>query len=88
MVFPSTEPVTEQVERLIQALLPSQLVSTSDILGLLNLKHRPTIFYDYISPSIKQGLLEMTIPEKPNSKNQKYRLTAKGIVYREKYLTN
>lgn len=37
---------------------------------------------DYINPSIKLDLLEMTIPEKPNCRNQRYRLTAKGVAYR------
>src|SRR5690606_41494825 len=78
----NTEKVTEQVTRLIQKILPDQLVTTTDMLELLNLRHRPTLLYDYINPSIKLDLLEMTIPEKPNSRNQRYRLTAKGIAYR------
>jgi ATP-dependent DNA helicase RecG len=30
----------------------------------------------YLTPAIKAGLLEMTLPDKPRSKNQKYRLPA------------
>jgi hypothetical protein len=33
----------------------------------------------YIKPGLGAGLVEMTIPDKPNSKNQKYRLTSKGL---------
>ena len=33
----------------------------------------------YIHPLLEAGILELTIPEKPNSQNQKYRLTAKGL---------
>ena len=32
----------------------------------------------YLKPALDEGLIEMTIPEKPNSRLQKYRLTDKG----------
>lgn len=32
----------------------------------------------YLSPTLEQGLVEMTVPDKPNSRLQKYRLTARG----------
>ena len=32
----------------------------------------------YLRPALELKLIEMTIPEKPNSRLQKYRLTGKG----------
>jgi len=37
-------------------------------------------FNRHIEPLIAAGLIEMTIPEKPNSRMQKYRLTHKGKI--------
>ncbi len=50
----------------------------------LELKHRPTFLYDYLKPSLEEGFIEMTIPDKPNSRLQKYRLTIFGKQLKEK----
>jgi hypothetical protein len=39
----------------------------------LSLKHKPTFRKNYLRPALDKGLIEMTLPETPNSKNQKYR---------------
>ena len=51
--------------------------------GLLLIKNRDYIRADYLNPAISNGYIELTIPDKPNSQNQKYRLTAKGIALKE-----
>jgi ATP-dependent DNA helicase RecG len=35
---------------------------------------------NYLQPASEINLIELTIPEKPNSSKQKYRLTEKGIL--------
>ena len=53
--------------------------SRKEILDYLELSNRSSNFKDNIKPAIEAGLLEMTIPNKPNSPNQRYRTTEKGI---------
>ena len=65
---------TEQVKKLLKCL-GSQTYSTKELMELLGLKHRPTFRNNYLLPAIEKGLVEMTIPESPNSRLQKYRRT-------------
>lgn len=44
----------------------------------VGLKDRRDFMRRYILPALAAGLIERTIPEKPTSRFQKYRLTAKG----------
>lgn len=64
--------VTDPVERLIYVLGDKEL-SSSELMRLLNLKHKYTFRNNYIKTAIQKGLIEIMIPEKPNSRNQKYR---------------
>lgn len=45
----------------------------------LGLSDRKSFRERYIKPALAEGLIEMTIPDKPNSRLQKYRLTEKGL---------
>ena len=44
----------------------------------MRLKGRDNFLKQYLVPALNHGLIEMTIPDKPNSRLQKYRLTSKG----------
>jgi hypothetical protein len=46
-----------------------------DRLGLI---HRENFRSNYLKPALEQGFIEMTIPDKPNSSLQRYRLTTLG----------
>lgn len=46
--------------------------SVKEIMQYIGLKHRPTFIYDYLNPLLKEEKLQMTIPDKPKSRNQKY----------------
>jgi hypothetical protein len=47
----------------------------------LGLKDRMHFSKEYLARAMGDGYIEMTIPEKPNSRLQKYRLTLKGKTY-------
>ena len=70
------EQVTEQVEQLLN-VLKNETFSADEIIERLNIKHKPTFFVSYLRPALKLGLVEMTIPDKPNSNNQKYRIVTR-----------
>ena len=70
-----TEQVTGQV-RLLQAL--SGEMSRQSLQEALGLKHRNHFNQIYLIPALEAGLIEMTIPDKPRSSKQRYRLTPAG----------
>ena len=74
---PVTDPVIEPVVRLLQTLVSGPL-APSEIQQRLELKHRPTFRVNYLRPALERRWIEPTIPDKPNSRLQQYRLTDKG----------
>lgn len=68
-------PSPDQVEILVKA---SNGTALTDLMEVANRTNRTKFRDQVIKPLIEQGWLEMTIPDKPRSSQQKYRLTAKG----------
>jgi putative transcriptional regulator len=50
----------------------------SELQEKLNLSDREYFRKNYLKPAIEEGLVALTIPDKPTSTNQKYYLTEKG----------
>ena len=50
----------------------------SEIQQILGLNDRTHLAANYLTPAIADGLVEMTLPDKPRSSKQKYRLTDMG----------
>jgi ATP-dependent DNA helicase RecG len=50
----------------------------SELQTVLGLTGRDNFRQLYLNPALDAGLIEMTIPEKPNSRLQRYRLTENG----------
>lgn len=68
--------VTPTLKKLITAC--SDPMSRAELQSKLGLKDKMHFISHYLKPAIQQGIIELTIPDKPNSRNQKYRLTNTG----------
>jgi ATP-dependent DNA helicase RecG len=53
-------------------------MSRGDLQKALALAHRDHFTEAYLQPALKLGLVEPTIPDKPRSSKQRYRLSAQG----------
>ena len=62
--------------RLISVL--EEAKSNLELLSLLRIKERKDLLKRFLNPAMKFGYIEFTIPGKPNSRLQKYRLTVLG----------
>ena len=71
---PVSDPVTPPVGKLLEILGDSEL-STSDLMAAAGISNRMNLRKYYRYPALEAGLVERTIPDKPNSRLQKYRRT-------------
>lgn len=76
-VTPHVAPqVTPQVVALLTKV--SGEMTRQELTDALGLKDRKHFADAYLQPALEAGLLEMTIPDKPQSSKQRYRLTGQG----------
>ena len=75
---PVTPSVTPPVAKLLRLLQIYGALGNRELLEMLQLKDRRRMRETYINPAKKQEFIEYTIPDKPTSRNQQYRLTPKG----------
>ncbi len=68
--------VSPHVRGLIAALQGE--MSRAELMAALGLADRSHFLRAYLHPSLDAGLIEMTLPQSPRSRNQRYRLTALG----------
>lgn len=73
---PLTPQVTPQVRRLLVTVTGE--MSRQQIQTALRLDDRESLRKLYLAPAIASEYIERTIPDKPNSRLQKYPLTPKG----------
>jgi ATP-dependent DNA helicase RecG len=73
-----TVQVTEQVRSILSAALEPR--TSNELQQAAGLRHRAHFQATILKPLLARGWLEMTIPERPNSRNQRYRTTEDGKV--------
>jgi predicted HTH transcriptional regulator len=71
-----TAHVTEQVLALV-AQLDGEL-ARGELQEAMGLTHREHFRKAYLVPALEAGLVEMTLPDRPKSRSQRYRLTEAG----------
>lgn len=76
LLAPSTPEVTAEVRL---ALILRGEMTRQQLQQALGLKDAEHFRNAYLLPALASQLIEMTIPDKPRSSRQKYRLTSKGV---------
>ena len=65
------------VKKLLQIMRAGQEYSSKEIADKLGLKSRVAVKRNYLEPALKGGYIEMLLPQKPHSPNQRYHKTSK-----------
>ena len=68
----SNADTSEYVNRLLNVMEYDVPYTSQALMGKLNLTSREGFRRNYLRPAIELGLIQMTIPEKPSSRNQRY----------------
>ena len=64
--------ITEYVKTLLATMEYDVPYSAKELLQILNLKSKENLRKNYLNPALENGWIEMTLPDKPKSKNQRY----------------
>ena len=68
-------PITNEtinINKLLVVMESGKPMTATEIMEKLGIKSKETLRGQYLDPAIKQGLVSLTIPDKPTSKNQMY----------------
>lgn len=69
------EQLSEYVRKLLDVMEYDVPYTSKSLMEKLGLKSREGFRRNYLKPAMDMGLICMTIPDKPNSRNQRYRKT-------------
>ena len=68
----NTEMLSPYVTKMLEVMEFGVPYSANQIMEKLNLKSKETFRKHYMNPALELGIVKMTIPDKPSSKNQRY----------------
>ena len=71
----SSSPLTEEginISKLLNVMEYNIPMTANEIMEKLGIKSKETLRSTYLDPAIKKGVVALTIPDKPTSKNQMY----------------
>ena len=63
---------SEYVNRMLKVMEYDVPYTSNRIMEMLGLKSKETFRKNYMKPALDLGLVKMTVPDKPNSRNQRY----------------
>ena len=66
------ENISEYIKRLLDVMEFDTPYTLTMLMELLGLRSKETIRRHYIHPAIELNLIQMTLPDKPQSRNQRY----------------
>lgn len=64
--------ISDQVNKLLNIMEYDISYTANELMSGLGVKTKETLRSSYLNPAIENGLIFMTLPDKPNSKNQRY----------------
>ena len=64
--------VSEYVKKMLECMEYDVPYTANTIMEKLDIKSKETFRKNYLNPAMELGLIVMTIPDKPRSKNQRY----------------
>lgn len=64
--------ISAYVNKLLEVMDYNIPMSANEIMDKLGLKSKDSFRDNYLNPALENGLIKMTLPDKPTSKNQMY----------------
>ena len=71
-MYREEEYLPESVQKLLEVMEYDVPYTSNDLMEKMGLKAKEGFRRNYLHPAIEMNLIQMTLPDKPNSRNQRY----------------